>query len=315
MRIHEELQDGRITNCTKLAELLEVSTKTVSRDLAFMRDRMGLPLDYDAQIYAWRYTYPVKSFPTVAVSEGELVALMIAQKALAQYRGTTIYEGLEMAFGKLAARLGDNVSFSTAESVNGVSFGRFGVGRKDLEIFGELNRAILKSVEIKFCYRKPGSDETEHRTLRPYHLAERLNMFYLIGHDLDRQALRHFSLARISQLKISAIKFIRPPNFSGDNYFAKSFGVYVGDGDYTVILRFNAHAADKIREREWHPSQSVRELPKGELELTLQLDDLREITHWVLGWGEQVRVILPNELKKHASEIALNFSQHFNKCL
>ena len=26
MRIHEELQDGRLTNCTKLAELLEVST-------------------------------------------------------------------------------------------------------------------------------------------------------------------------------------------------------------------------------------------------------------------------------------------------
>lgn len=42
MRIHEQLQDGHLTNCTKLAKLLEVSTKTVARDLEFMRDRLGL---------------------------------------------------------------------------------------------------------------------------------------------------------------------------------------------------------------------------------------------------------------------------------
>ena len=35
MRIHEEFQDARLTNCTKLAELLEVSTKTIARDLDF----------------------------------------------------------------------------------------------------------------------------------------------------------------------------------------------------------------------------------------------------------------------------------------
>ena len=45
MRIHEELQDGRLTNCTKLAELLEVSTKTIARDLGFMGDRFGLPVE------------------------------------------------------------------------------------------------------------------------------------------------------------------------------------------------------------------------------------------------------------------------------
>jgi hypothetical protein len=68
MRIHEELQDNTLPNCTKLAEKLEVSTKTVTRDLAFMRDRLGLPVEYDEQIYA----YPVKNFPTVQINEGEL---------------------------------------------------------------------------------------------------------------------------------------------------------------------------------------------------------------------------------------------------
>ena len=50
MRIHEQLQDGRVTNCSKLARELEVSTKTIMRDLAFMRDQLNLPVDYDPQI-------------------------------------------------------------------------------------------------------------------------------------------------------------------------------------------------------------------------------------------------------------------------
>jgi len=39
LRIHEELRCGTLTNCTKLVKLLEVSRKTVVRDIAFMRDR------------------------------------------------------------------------------------------------------------------------------------------------------------------------------------------------------------------------------------------------------------------------------------
>lgn len=57
-----------------------------------MRDQLGLPVEYDAQIYAWRYAHPVKSFPTVQVSEGELLALLVAQKALDQYRGTPFHD-------------------------------------------------------------------------------------------------------------------------------------------------------------------------------------------------------------------------------
>jgi len=84
LRIHEELQDGHLTNCPKLARKLEVSTKTIMRDLAFMRDQLDLPVEYDSKTYSWRYSYPVKSFPTVQVSEGELLALLVAQKALEQ---------------------------------------------------------------------------------------------------------------------------------------------------------------------------------------------------------------------------------------
>src|ERR1035437_10170273 len=87
LRIHEELRRGALINCTRLVRDLEVSRKTIVRDIAFMRDRLDLPIEYDPQINAYRYTHPVNSFPAVQVTEGELMALLVARRAVEQYKG------------------------------------------------------------------------------------------------------------------------------------------------------------------------------------------------------------------------------------
>jgi proteasome accessory factor B len=45
-RIHEELSAGGYPNCSTLAALLEVSTKTIQRDLDFMRDELARAASY-----------------------------------------------------------------------------------------------------------------------------------------------------------------------------------------------------------------------------------------------------------------------------
>jgi predicted DNA-binding transcriptional regulator YafY len=58
LRIHDELRRGAFTNCTKLAAALEVSRKTIVRDIAFMRDRLDLPVEFDPLINAYRTRSP-----------------------------------------------------------------------------------------------------------------------------------------------------------------------------------------------------------------------------------------------------------------
>ncbi len=70
-----------------------------------------------------------------------------------------------------------------------------------------------------------------------------------------------------------------------------------GDGDFLVVMRFKAEAADLVREREWHESQEMRELPGGVLELRLRLGALAEIERWVLGWGASAEVVKPTALR------------------
>ena len=94
MEIHESVKRSNFPNATTLATKLEVSTKTIHRDIQFMRDRWGLPIEFDAAYNGFRYTHPVESFPMLQINEGELFALLIADKALQNYRGTVFEKRL-----------------------------------------------------------------------------------------------------------------------------------------------------------------------------------------------------------------------------
>lgn len=304
LRIHEELRRGTLTNCTKLAASLEVSRKTVVRDIAFMRDRLDLPIEYDAQIQAYRYTHPVNAFPTVQVTEGELMALLVARRALEQYQGTPFHRQLELAFDKLTSGLKDRISFSPAEELRAVSFKNVGLGKTDLAAFNVLSGAVLRQFEVEFEYRKPGVGTGELRRVQPYHLSHRENLWYLIAMDTERQALRTFALPRMIKVKATLKRFARPEDFSPERFFASALGVLPGAGDHQVRIRFEAQAADRVRERVWHESQQVKELAGGAVELTMRLGALAEIERWVLGWGKFAEVLSPPELRESVSRTA-----------
>jgi predicted DNA-binding transcriptional regulator YafY len=68
MRIHELLVADRYPNCRKIAEEFEVSSKTVQRDVNFMRDQMGLPIEYDKARFGFHYTRAVAGFPALGIS-------------------------------------------------------------------------------------------------------------------------------------------------------------------------------------------------------------------------------------------------------
>lgn len=298
LKIHDELRRGALVNCTRLMRDLEVSRKTIVRDIAFMRDRLDLPIEFDARINAYRYTHRVEAFPTVNVTEGELLALLVAQRALEQYRGTPFHRQLSIAFEKLSGSLRDRIAFSPADELGAVSFKNIGLGRTDLAVFNALSAAVLAATEVTFDYRKPGAGPASARRVQPYHLANRENLWYLVGFDVARGALRTFALPRITAVKRTEATFTRPADFSPEKFFANALGVLGGSGDWRVVIRFSAAVAGRVGEREWHESQEMRELPDGGLELRLRLGALEEIGQWVLGWGADAEVIGPPELRR-----------------
>ena len=150
MRIHEQLKDDKFPNCSQLALALECASKTVQRDIDFMRDRMNLPIEFDFRRNGFHYTEPVENFPMVQVTEQELIALFVAEKALAQYKGTPFEKPLHAAFQKLTEGLDGTISFHWGELDSAISFRAIGTTVADLELFETVSRAALRSQEVEF---------------------------------------------------------------------------------------------------------------------------------------------------------------------
>jgi predicted DNA-binding transcriptional regulator YafY len=74
-------------------------------------------------------------------------------------------------------------------------------------------------------------------------------------------------------------------------------------------LRFSGRAVQLVRERNWHPSQSLQELADGNLEVTLTLNSLEEIVPWILSWGRQCEVIRPTRLHKKVMSLAISSNE------
>ncbi|MBK7999710.1 MAG: WYL domain-containing protein [Verrucomicrobia bacterium] len=306
MRIHQAIAAGQYPNATKLAAEIEVVTKTIHRDIEFMRDRMGLPIEYDSRKFGYHYTEEVNAFPTLQITEGELVALLIAEKALQQYRGTNFEKPLISAFKKMESSLPDTISLNFADWDQSISFRTSAEPVLNLEIFDALAKATAGHQQLELSYRKPGSKQPQPRVVDPYHLANINGEWFLFAYDHLRKDIRTFVPSRIQGVQPTGKKFPRPEKFSVEKILRDSFGVHSAQGDYNVVIRFDAYAADYIREKRWHPSQELRELKDGGVELRLKLSSLGEIQRWILGWGGSAVVVAPPELIDSVTKAAQN---------
>jgi len=296
LRIHQAIQSHGFPNAAQLAFELEVSTKSIHRDLEFMRDRLDLPLQYDPRRCGYYYTDEVNAFPTVQITEGELFALVVAERALQQYRGTSFEKPLLSAIKKMQQSLPETISLDLADVERTISFRTRAEPVLDLSVFDILAKATKSQSQLELTYRKPGHLQTEQRLVDPYHLANINGEWFLFAYDHLRKDIRTFVPARIKSIKLTGQTFVRTKRFSLDQRLRDSFGVQSGRGKFPVTIRFTAQVADYIREKKWHDSQQLRELRGGAVELQLELSSLEEIERWILSWGGQALVVRPQEL-------------------
>jgi predicted DNA-binding transcriptional regulator YafY len=296
LRIHQAIQSGTFPNASYLASELEVSSKSIHRDLEFMRDRLQLPLEFDRRRLGYYYTEEVKSFPTLQITQGELFALIVAEKALQQYRGTSFEKPLLSAIRKMEQALPETISLNLAEVERTISFRTRTESLIDLNIFDTLAKATASRKQLEVAYRKPGQQRTEQRVIDPYHLANINGEWFLFAFDHLRKDVRTFAPGRIKAVKTTGKLFVRSQRFSLEERLRDSFGVHSAEGTFDVVIRFNQHVADYVREKRWHDSQRLKELKSGEVELHLKLSSLSEVERWVLSWGGNARVLEPKAL-------------------
>ena len=296
--LHNKLLTNSYPNCRQLASSLEVSEKTLLRDIEFMRDRLGLPVDYSRERHGYYYTRPVNGLPSLQITEGEAVALLLTQKTFTHYRGTPFEKPLQSAVEKLLVAMPDSVTLEWEEIASGFEIRLAPVSEADMQIFAQLSQAVQEHRVVEFVYHKLEASSPEARHVHPYQLCLADGQWYLVAHDTSKKAYRHFALPRISQLRLLSNSFTPMSTFDAKAYWKESFGAFRGTEKWEVRARFDPFASRLVTERQWHPSQKIVKLEGDEIELTLTLSSLHDVRRWLLGWGEHVTVLAPDALRE-----------------
>jgi len=312
MRIHQLLSAGKFPNIRSVAAEFRISPKTIKRDFQYLRDHYDAPLAYDRQRHGFYYTGPVPHFPVgPSITEAEMMSLLVAHKAIAQYRGTPFHQPLQPAFEKLTGRLDRKERYTLANFQAALSFRPLAPEDTDLPTFQTATRALQENRALQFHYRKPGEKCARLRQVHPYHLTCSDNRWYLLAYDPDCGEVRTFALGRITAPSITTTHFTKAAHFDPHKYLAASFGVMKGDGNYEVLIEFDAWATDQLRGRQWHPTQQVQELPGGGSHLRLRLSGLEEIERWILSWGTHANVLRPAALITRLYQIHQTMADHY----
>jgi predicted DNA-binding transcriptional regulator YafY len=296
------IRDGGWPNARTLGSLLEVSPRTVQRDIGFLRDRLHAPVHFDPARNGYCYTEPDYALPYHRLTEGDLLALFLGERLLLQYRGTPLEDQLQRAFAKIAEALPEQVSLNLATAAKALSVTPAAVPLQDAETFQQLASAAVKRRRLELDYWTMSRGQLTSRKVDPYHLTRIESDWYMVGYCHLRQQVLTFATVRVRSVRETGETFERPADFRVEEYLAGCFRACRGEGQHRVVLRFTAAAAGRVAEKQWHISQTTERRADGSLELQLEVSDLREVLRWVLSWGAECEVVGPEELRRGVRE-------------
>lgn len=300
--IREGMHSGQLANCTTIAAAYEVSSKSIMRDIDYLKNQAGAPIEYLRHRHGFSYTEENYQLPAMQISESDLFAISLARKTLRQYENTPLYQKLIKVFKKIEESLPERVSVDPAwvdERMSVVPESRTAINPTVWESVAE---GLRQSRQLEIHYLKPGTEIAEPRLVEPYHTVNFQGEWYLIGHCHRRREIRTFAISRIKTARPTSNSFAIPADFSYRQFSGHQFGIFQGDRDYQVQLLFSPQQRPYVEEREWYRGQLLERRADGTLLLSFTTAHLFEVKRWVLSWGSGVKVLAPPELTNNLRE-------------
>lgn len=294
--IKQEIKSGKYPNCAQLAGAYEVSTKTILRDIEYLKYQRDAPIEYDPLKKGYYFTEPEWDLPAVNISEGDAFAICIAEKALEQYKDTPLYPKLKAVFDRIAESLPDgSISLHPAWVDERISFMPYAPRRIDHRIWTTLAKAVAGSHTVAITHQTPLKPRTT-RKVDPYHLVNYHGEWYLIGLCHKENDIRNFAVSRISAAETLKTRFQMPDKADKAAMFKDQFGIMHGDKTYDVAVQFTPAAAPYATERTWHARQSIASRNDGSVIMSFKANHLAEVKSWVMSWGSAAKALSPPEL-------------------
>ncbi len=270
-------------------------------DIRFMESEQGwsIPLgrfQYSRKVY-YRYEDLSFSISNQPLNDAEAEQIKSALQIFTRFKGTPQFEWVNEMIPMLESR------FGLIDRKNEVIRFESNVDLKGIEFLMPLFNAIINERVLIANYKDFKSSIYYQITFHPYYLKQYNNRWFVFGLNSDKLVPNwNLALDRIESLSETRLKYI-PSETDWEEYFYDLIGVTrpEGIGIKEVALRFSPEVAPYVITKPLHPSQKFKNDPSG-LEVRINVIPNFELERLVLSFGEQVRVISPQDFCERISQ-------------
>ncbi len=304
LALHRQMKSARYpVPLARLMDQLDCSRATLYRDIAFLRDALGAPIESDATGEGG-FRYDEKEaerfeLPGLWLNSDELHALLATHQLLDRTGSGVLSSALAPLKSRIESLLAQQAGGKRWPMERVRVIGSY-VRQRDEVSFRVVASAVLERKRVGFDYLARSTNEHTHRQVSPQRLTHYRDNWYMDAFDHDREALRSFSVDRIQRARVSDEPAVDVPDAELDLHLASSYGIFSGAPKGIATIVFSAKAARWVADEHWHSKQEGRFLPDGRYQLKLPYGNARELLMDVLRYGADAEITEPVSLREQA---------------
>lgn len=289
-----------IRACEKALDISPIGERTLAGDIHTLRNDNGLgyyaPILFDRDRRAYYYGDPDYSIDKIPLNTEEVRSLAFAATLLDQFKGVELFSRFTGSVQKIVDAVNIHRVREDSGTLEFVDFEKvpFVKGSEHLDA---LINAIRKKRVIHITYRAFHSEKDHQHNIHPYLLKEYRHRWYLVGfHDYFKE-IRIYGLDRIVAIEERREKEYIDKQFSPEQYFKNSIGIFSPlEEPPEIVLQFSKNAAHYILTQPIHESQKVVEESDDSVTFSLKVHPTVEFVKLILGWSKEVKVLKPLSL-------------------
>ena len=285
-----------------------VSKRTTQLDIQTMRsEKLGYNAPivvYDKKYY--KYEDDAFSITDIPLTETDINVLTETVSMLKQFKDFSLFSDVS----DILQRLEDKI-YAEKSHTRPVIYLDKNENLKGLHFLDSLYQAIIKKVVLVITYKSFKSREGQTFHFHPFILKEFNNRWFLIGKKKGSDPITNLALDRIMSIDFDFNLPYLEEDFDAENFYKDVVGVTVNSGldARTIEVWIDAANAPYVITKPFHQSQKIlRENEDGSVIVSLKLKINYEIERLLMGFGEGLEVIRPNNLRlrmKKKLELAL----------
>lgn len=301
----------------QMLETLEVSRATLNRDLAYMRDRLGIPFAWNSSLRGYALTQQPSNartfeLPGVWFSEQEIHSVLTMLEMISKLEPGGLLAPHILPFKSRLEGLLDEGTGSAKEASARIRIIPMGQRKVVSEYFQILAQALInrKRLLIKYYSRQEGT--VSERTVSPQHLVYYRDNWYLDAYCHLREGLRSFAVDALRSVDLleEAAQEINAAKLR--EVFESSYGIFNGKRRQVATLKFTPFRAQWVANEIWHPDQVSTMLPDGSYQLEVPYGEDWELIQDILRQGSDVEVIAPPALRDKVRDMIERMRERYS---